>query len=720
MKKNSPTYTDHRQPISLRVKDLVSRLTLSEKVGCILHESEAVPRLGIPEYNFWSEGAHGVARAGKATVFPQTIGLAATFDVALVKRVAVAISDEARAKHHAAVKRGYRGLYSGLTLWCPNVNIFRDPRWGRGQETFGEDPYLTSRLGVAFIRGLQGNHPRYLKTIATPKHFAVHSGPESQRHTLNATPDLIDLWQTYLPAFKACIQEGGAHSIMAAYNLIGGTPCCANPVLLQQILRKEWGFSGFVVTDCGAIYSLHARQGAASSVAEASALAIKRGSDVHCGGSREGISEALATNLLTEAELDVAVTRALTARFRLGCFDPPAQVPYTKIPTSVVACKKHMKLSLEAARKSIVLLKNENGLLPLSKQVQKIHIVGPTAASIEALLGNYHGLNERLITILEGIVAKVDAAQRVIYEPGALLTDGPLGAQKLHGSVDAGKISDVVIAVVGNTPLLEGEEGDAIGSPLDGDRDDIGLPSSQEAFLRALTSRGGRIVVVLTGGGAISLPNDILEKVEALVQVWYPGQAGGTAVADVLFGDYNPGGRLPVTVYESVAQLPAYDDYRMRGRTYRYFEGEPQFSFGFGLSYTQFRYRKLRISPRSPAPTDNVTVSVDVENIGDRTGDEVAQLYLRLEEASAPVPLRQLTAFSRISLRPGERQCIKFVIEPQQRSVVNVKGSRWVEPGEISVWVGGCQPGSEERAKGSTSIRGGSFSARGSVTEIPR
>ncbi len=438
------------------------------------------------------------------------------------------------------------------------------------------------------------------------------------------------------------------------------------------------------MTDCGAIYSLHAKQGAASSVAEASALAIKSGSDVHCGGSAEGISEALATNLLTEAELDIAVTRALTARFRLGCFDPPARVPYTKIPTSVVASKKHQKLSLEAARKSIVLLKNQNGLLPLSKQVQKIHIVGPTAASIEALLGNYHGLNERLTTILEGITAKVDAAQRVIYEPGALLTDGPSGSQKLHDSVDAGKISDVVIAVVGNTPLIEGEEGDAMGSPLDGDRDRIGLPSSQEAFLRALTSRGGRIVVVLTGGGSISLPSDVLEKVEALVQVWYPGQAGGTAVADVLFGDYNPGGRLPVTVYESVAQLPAYDDYRMRGE--RIATSTESHSFRLGLG----------------------------------TGDEVAQLYIRLEEPSTPVPLRQLTGFSRISLRPAERQRIEFVIEPHQRSVVNLKGSRLIEPGRVSVWVGGCQPDCEERAKGSSEIRAGFFCAKGPITEIAR
>ena len=719
----TPPYLNPSLPVERRVEDLLSRMTLEEKVSQMMNKAAAVERLGVPEYEWWNEGLHGVARAGVATVFPQAIGLAATWDTELMHSVADVISTEARAKHNEFVRRGERGRYKGLTFWSPNINIFRDPRWGRGQETYGEDPYLTSRLGVAFVRGMQGDDPKYLKVVATPKHYAVHSGPEPERHAFDARAFERDLRETYLPAFRATVTEGGAASVMCAYNRTNGEPCCANKELLTDILRGEWKFGGYVVSDCGAITDIWKGHGFAKSEAEASALAVKAGTDLACGSEYKSLIQAVKDKLISEAEIDTALGRLLTARFRLGMFDPPELVPYARIPYSENDSPAHRALALKAARESIVLLKNERDALPLGKDVKTVAVIGPNADAPDVLLGNYNGQPSKSVTPLEGIRNKVSSATTVLYSagvppPGAKA--GPDAARALReDALSKARRADVVIMVLGITPSVEGEEMDVkLEGFRGGDRTDISLPKAQEELLREVHALGKPVVLVLMGGSALAV-NWADANVPAIVEVWYPGEEGGTALADVLFGDYSPSGRLPVTFYKSVDDLPPFDDYSMRGRTYRYFKGEPLYPFGHGLSYTKFSYAGLSVSPRVVKAGQGVRVSADVRNVGAREGEEVVELYLTDVAASAPVPLRSLQGVERVSLRPGERRRVTFTLGPRQLSIIDERGRRVVEPGEFAVTVGGKQPGFKGTADArTTGTAAGRFHVSGGAAEV--
>jgi len=667
-------------------------MTLEEKVLQMQNAAPAIERLGIPAYDWWNEALHGVARAGYATVFPQAIGLAATWDTKLMHQVADVISTEARAKHHEFIRNNQHARYEGLTFWSPNINIFRDPRWGRGQETYGEDPYLTARLGVEFVKGLQGNDPRYFKVIATPKHYAVHSGPEPERHGFDAKAYERDLRETYLPAFRATIVEGKAGSVMCAYNRTNEEPCCANTRLMTDILRGEWGFNGYVVSDCGAISDIWKGHKFAKTEAEASALAVRAGTDLTCGGEYASLIQAVKQGLITEAEIDTALKRLMTARFRLGMFDPPEMVPYARIPFSQNDTPEHRQLALQSARESIVLLKNANATLPLRKDVKSIAVIGPNADAPEVLWGNYNGRPSRLITPLAGIKNAVSADTKIVYAAGSTLAgDSPQADKMIEEAVKAARESDASVLVLGLSSKLEGEEMKVdVPGFHGGDRTDLSLPQSQEALLKAVVATGKPVVVVLLSGSAVAV-NWANDHAPAIVQAWYPGGEGGTAIADVLFGDYNPAGRLPVTFYKSVDQLPPFTDYSMQGRTYRYFKGEPLYPFGYGLSYTRFAYSNLRVN--SVKAREPVKATVDVTNTGEREGDEVVQLYLTDVAASVPVPIRTLVGFERISLRPREKRSVTFTITPRQMSLIDNNDKRVIEPGEFLISVGGSQQG---------------------------
>ncbi|HJT89401.1 MAG TPA: glycoside hydrolase family 3 C-terminal domain-containing protein [Bryobacteraceae bacterium] len=874
-------YTDTRAPFDKRVDDLVSRMTLEEKISQLMNDSPAIDRLGIPAYNWWNECLHGVARAGRATVFPESIGLAASWDTDLMLRVATAISDEARAKHQEFVRRGKRNIYQGLTFWTPNINLFRDPRWGRGMETYGEDPYLTGRMAVAFIRGLQGNDPKYLKVIATAKHYAVHSGPEPLRHSFDVPIGPHDLVDSYLPHFEAAVKEGGAYSVMCAYNSVDGQPACANTNLLGNFLRKEWGFPGYVVSDCGAVEDISGGHKFAGSAEEGAARALRAGTDLNCGVEYSNLLPAVRSGLVAESDIDRAVRRLLLARFKLGMFDPPEMVKWAQIPYSENDSLPHRRLALEAARKSIVLLKNEGAALPLSKSLKTIAVIGPNADDAREMLGNYNGTPSAPVTPLEGIRRKLPGA-RVLYARGSDLADnmpslevvppsalftseGPdrqtglkgeyfatgnfdrrahrpreltvpnsgkfvgaipdhpkplftridakidfnwwdgaprqgmddddfgvrwtgylsppvsgtyqLGAVGMNAyelyldgrlvvefngtherayqyapvklekgklypirldfheyvndasielvwsrpgevnrqeALDAARQADAVVMVLGLSPRLEGEE---MKVPVEGfqggDRVQIGLPRRQQDLLEqvAAAAEGKPLVLVLMNGSALAV-NWAREHVPAIVEVWYPGQAGGAALADVLFGDYNPAGRLPVTFYQSVDQLPPFTDYRMQGRTYRYFDGEPLYPFGYGLSYTTFAYRKLDLPKRIQAG-DEANLFVEVENTGTREGEEVVELYVKSPAGGAPI--RSLEAFQRVALRSGERKTVKFTLGPRQLSTVDAAGRRLVEPGTFEISVGGGQPG-----PGVTGTLSGKLEVEGSQKELPQ
>ena len=859
-------YLDPTLPVERRVDDLVSRMTLDEKISQMVHEAPAIDRLAVPAYNWWNECLHGVARSGRATVFPQAIGLAAAWDADLLFRVATAISDEARAKHHDFVRRGKRGIYQGLTFWSPNINLFRDPRWGRGMETYGEDPYLTGTLAVAFVKGLQGADPRYLKLVATPKHFAAHSGPEPDRHTFDAVVDERDLRMTYLPHFEMAVREGRAFSVMCAYNRMLGKACCGSSPLLTDILRKEWGFEGYVVSDCNAISDIYQTHKIVATDAEAAALAVKSGTDLNCGGVYLSLGEAVRKGFITEPEIGAAVKRLFRARFKLGMFDPAQRVPYASIPLSVVDSPPHRELALEAARKSIVLLKNEGNLLPLRKDLKTIAVIGPNADDVEVLLGNYNGTPVDPVTPLRGIREKVGATTEIIYAlgshwaenlpalsvvPSSALRSGPaagaaqglrgeyfgnrdfkgapvlartdpkvdfnwwdraprsglddddfsvrwtgylippvsgtyrLGGEGFNGfrirlenklvaefdgshqsekrcgqvkleahqpyklqveffhrssdafmrllwtvpdsrgvgddpdpareAVEAAAKADAVIVVLGLSPRLEGEEMEVpVEGFAGGDRLTLDLPALQEDLLKKIQAAGKPVVLVLLNGSALAV-NWASANVPAIVEAWYPGQAAGTALADVLFGDANPSGRLPVTFTKSVADLPPFTEYRMTGQTYRYFKGEPLYPFGYGLSYTTFEYSNLRMPESAEAGAD-IAVTVDVKNAGFRVGDEVVQLYVNDLEASVPVPVRSLQGFQRVHLQPGETRPVRFVIAPRQLSLIDKDGARVVEPGLFEVSVGGKQPGFTGPADAATT---GVLTARVEVRSRP-
>lgn len=832
-----PAYLDPSQEIDVRVDDLVSRMTLEEKISQLVNQSRAIPRLQVPQYDWWNEALHGVAGSGIATVFPEPIGLAATFDVPLIHQMAAAIGTEGRAKYNIAVRAGRRDLLEGLDFWSPNINIFRDPRWGRGQETYGEDPFLTGRMAVAFVTGLQGDDPRYLRAISTPKHFAVHSGPEPLRHTIDVVASKHDLEDTYLPAFRAAVTEGKAGSVMCAYNSVNGDPACANTFLLQDRLRRAWKFEGYVVSDCDAIDEILNEHHFTQTIVQAAAISLKAGTDNECVdsyakaiGNSDYVKylDAVSQGLVKERDVDVAVKRLFKARFRLGLFDPTEMVKYAQTPDSEIDSEAHRQLALITARESIVLLKND-GVLPLDKNIGKIAVVGSLAESVRALKGNYNGTPSHTTTALEGI-RKLFASSQVTYSPGVnflpeealvpasafstddgqsgingeyfaneefqgspilvrvdnranleslpagresltqppdlkqfsvrwtgfltppesgvyqleatgftnalwldgrivldnskLHKDGPriaaillekghryafklestvqddLGATLLWArlldnplakAVAAAKEADVVIAVVGITSQLEGEEL-RVNQPgfKGGDRTSLDLPKEEEDLLEAMTGTGKPLIVVLMNGSALAI-NWASKHASAILDAWYPGEEGGIAIAQTLSGLNNPAGRLPVTFYKGIEQLPPFEDYSMKHRTYRYFAGKPLYPFGYGLSYSQFRYSNLTLSQVNLRAGDYLSVNVDVENTSQREGDEVAQLYLNFP-ALPDAPLSALRGFERIHLAAGEVRHVHMTLNPRDLSVVKENGDRVVAEGLYRVSVGGGQP----------------------------
>jgi beta-glucosidase len=845
-----PLYLDPTASAEARAADLVARMTVDEKISQLMNAATAIPRLQVPAYEWWNECLHGVARSGAATVFPQAIGMAATFDPVLMHEVATAISDEARAKHHEYVRRGQRNRYQGLTFWSPNINIFRDPRWGRGHETYGEDPYLTGRMGVEFVQGLQGDDPQYLKVVATAKHYAVHSGPEADRHRFDARPTERDLYETYLPAFRALVQEGRVESVMSAYNRVNGDSASASQRLLIDILRRDWGFDGYVVSDCGAIDDIYKFHKIVETPERAAALGVTRGCDLECGSTYKALKGALAQGLIAENDIDVAVRRLMRARFKLGMFDPPERVRYAQIPYSVNESPEHDRLARKMADESIVLLKND-GVLPLAKTVRTIAVVGPNANELMSLLGNYYGTPSKPVTALAGIrTAAAQAGARVIYARGTNLIEGrqdpgaiaPLDAQYLrptaesaeHGlkgeyfrgkepggevmltridptidfrwyrgsptsdlvargeiaadraiddddfsarwtgqllppvsgdytlsvtgddgfrlivdgkpvidewspgprarakaatvrleagraydvrleyfesirdaevrlawqlpgakppaeeALDAARAADVVIFVGGLTADVEGEEMQ-VSYPgfAGGDRTDLALPSPQDALLRTLHDTGKPVVLVLMTGSSLGI-EWATRNLPAIVVAWYPGQQGGTAIADVMFGNTNPAGRLPVTFYRSVDDLPPFADYTMKGRTYRYFAGRPLYPFGHGLSYTKFTYSDLRVDKTQVRAGAAVTIDVAVQNSGQRHGDEVVQLYVRQLHPTRPMPIRSLRGFERVTLDAGEKRRVRFTLRPASDFAYynETKKAFVVEPAEYEIGVG--------------------------------
>lgn len=693
---SQPPYLDPERPIEARARDLVSRLTLDEKIGQMVHNAPGIPRLGIPAYDWWNECLHGVGRAGRATVFPQAIGLAATFDTDLIHRVATAISDEARAKHHTSARLDRRDRYRGLTFWSPNINIFRDPRWGRGQETYGEDPFLTASIGTAFVRGLQGDDPRYLKVAAGAKHFAVHSGPEGDRHHFDAVVSPKDLEETYLPAFEALV-AANVETVMCSYNRVDGAPACGSQELLQKILRERWGFKGHIVSDCWAIRDFDEHHKVTADNAESAAMALEAGVNLNCGNSFPSLAEAVERGLVTEAEIDASLATLLATRFRLGLFDPEEMNPYAAIPIDVVASAEHRALARAAARESLVLLKNKGGLLPLDRNLAKIYVTGPLAADAAVLMGNYNGVSEDLATILEGIVGAAGPATMVSHRQGALLDRTNLNPNDWFTGVAAD--ADVTIAVMGISNLLEGEEGAAIASPGLGDRFDIRLPENQLAFLQKLRGVAPKLVVVLLGGSPIAIP-EVQEMADAVLFAWYPGEEGGRAVADVLFGDASPSGRLPITFPKSLDDLPPYEDYAMAGRTYRYMTTEPLYPFGFGLSFTRFAYGAIELDRATLRAGESLTARVRVSNVGDRASEEVVQVYLTDLEASVDVPQASLVGFGRLSLAPGESGIFEITLEPKAMELVDEQGQRVLESGSFALTIGGASPGKRAVALG--------------------
>jgi beta-glucosidase len=670
-----------------KIKELISKMTAKEKVSQLLHQSPAIPRLGIPEYNWWNEALHGIARAGGATVFPQAIGLSATFDPQLIKRIASAISDEARAKYNLAVKNDLRIQYHGLTFWTPNINIFRDPRWGRGQETYGEDPVLAGLIGCAFVEGLQGENPEQLKTAACAKHFAVHSGPEKIKHSFNAVPGMKDLYETYLPAFKALV-DSGVESVMSAYNRTLDEACSASSFLMEEILRGKWKFKGHYVSDCWAIRDFHTLHGLTETPEESAALALNRGCDLNCGCVYEALCSALEQGLVDESKIDESLTRLLRTRFKLGMFDKHGTGPYDKIKPSVIRCREHIDLALESAHKSIVLLKNDSDILPLNREKKRILLIGPGAANLHCMLGNYHGMSPRIISVLEGLTEKIISTPQITmdYQQGCLMYSENRNTGWTVGMADK---ADVVVAVFGLDSAFEGEDGDTIASDAVGDRKHIRLPPWQLDYLKALRSRGKPLVLILTGGSPISVPYDIAD---AVLFIWYPGEQGGRAVADVLFGDVSPSGKLPVTFPHSVVELPSFDDYNMEGRTYRYMRREPLFPFGFGLTYTEFEFKRIRLSSTQISTGENVKIDTVLVNKGSRDSGQVIQVYIEKEDKNLLDPNFSLKAFKRVFVEAGKSMDVNFILESCDFETVNEAGEYILIPGKYRITIADSSP----------------------------
>ncbi len=689
-------YLNHLLPIDERVEDLISRMTIEEKISQIFNISTEIKSLNIPRYDWRNEALQGVAFVDISTIFPQAIAMAATFNEKLIESVASVIGDEARARHHEYCRRNERIRWTGITFSAPNINIVRDPRWGRCQETFGEDPYLTSRMGVAFCKGLQGSHPKYLKTSAEPKHFAVHSGPEKDRHRMDIHISKKDLYETYLPAFKACIQEANAKGIMSAYHRLYGVPCSASHYLLQEILRDKFGFKGYVISDGGAIRDIHKYHKVAEDYSEASAMALKAGCDIlnpmdimttaKLNRLKKSVLKAIKDGKLTEKVINIALKRALRARIKLGMFDPPELVPYTKIPYDIINSKKHRELARQCAQETIVLLKNEHNTLPLDiKTIDSIALIGPNANNPEAMYYPHYYTNPpEITTILEGSHNKNNGSFKIHYAKGCALIEP---AEDWNHAIQFSHSSDVIIAVLGLTGNLEGEEGHVIGETT-GDRTHLRLPKMQEKLLKELEQIKKPLILILTSGSAVATS----QNASAILEAWYSGCEGGNAIADVLFGDYNPAGRLPLTFYKSIDQLPDYRDYSMENRTYRYFKGDVLFPFGYGLSYSKFHYKNLKIKPNRIEENKNIEIKMDVLNKGPYSGDEVVQVYLGRKDLPYRVPIHELKAFKRIHIEKDHKKQVSFILDSSQFKNVNEQGDLLLEPGIVEISIGGGQP----------------------------
>jgi beta-glucosidase len=675
--------------LDARIDDVVSRLSLDEKILQMMNDAPAVDRLGIPAYNWWSEGAHGVARFGNVTVFPQPIAMAATFDPALTEKIASAIGDEARAKFNAAVKNNNRTQYGGLTFWAPNINIFRDPRWGRGMETWGEDPFLTGTMGAAFVRGLQGDDPRFLKAAACAKHYAVHSGPEGKRHVFDAEPSKKDFFETYLPAFRMLVQDAHVEAIMCAYNRTYSEPCCGSKYMLTDILRDKWGFRGHIVTDCDAVQDIYESQHLAKDAAEASAMAVKAGVNLNCGNSFKSLKEAVERGLIAEADIDKNLKILFRTRFKLGLLDPQDAVPFNKIGAEVVNSPKHRQLAYQSALESIVLLKN-NGVLPLKNTVKQLFLVGPNAADVDVMLGNYNGVSSSIITIMEGLAGKVSQGTRFEYRKGFLLDQdnkNPINYAQYEANG-----AEVTIVAMGISPLFEGEEGESLLSSVKSDRVDLEIPKCQIDFLKKIReNRTKPLIAVITGGSPLNLA-EVMNIADAVLFVWYPGEEGGNAIADVILGNASPSGKLPITFPKSVSQLPPYEDYGMKGRTYRYMEQEPLFPFGFGLSYAKFEFSDIKVDQKEITASGSVHVSATVANKGAVESDEVVQLYLTQQIAGLQCPLYSLKGFTRVHLKAGESTKVDFTLNAEKLMVVNNDGEQMLVPGKVTITIADAAP----------------------------
>lgn len=685
------THREERARAREKAKKLVAQMTLMEKASQLRYDAPAIERLGIPAYNYWNEALHGVARAGVATMFPQAIGMAAGFDEEGMQKVGDIIATEGRAKYNEFSKHGDRDIYKGLTFWSPNINIFRDPRWGRGHETYGEDPYLTSRLGVRFVQGLQGEG-EYLKAAACAKHFAVHSGPEGIRHEFDAEVSMKDLWETYLPAFEALVKEADVEAVMGAYNRTNGEPCCGHHYLMEEVLRQKWDFDGHYVSDCWALNDFHERHMITKTPRESAALALKCGCDVNCGVTYLHLLGAYEDGLVTEEEITKAAERMLTARYLLGLFDGSE---YDEIPYEVVECKEHVEAALDMARKGTVLLKND-GTLPLRREnLKTIGVVGPNANSRAALVGNYHGTSSRYITVLEGIQDEVGEEVRVLYSEGCHLykerMEGLAWRQdRISEAVIVAEHSDVVIVCVGLDETLEGEEGDAGNMAASGDKVSLHLPKCQEELIEAVTAVGKPVIVVLMAGSAIDL-NYAEENCSGILQAWYPGARGGKAIAEILFGKVSPSGKLPVTFYRSTEDLPEFTDYSMKGRTYRYLEKEPLYPFGYGLSYGDIRITHARVT-NPVTKTSDIELEIEVENKGRIAADEVVQVYIKDLDSPLAVRNHSLCGFTRVSLAPGEKKVVGMRVANSAMSVVDEQGERHIDSTRFALYVGTCQP----------------------------
>ena len=702
-------------------KKLVSQMTIEEKMSQMLYDSPAIERLNIPEYNWWNEALHGVARAGEATMFPQAIGMAAAFDDKMLKEIGDIVSTEGRAKFNQFLKKNDRGIFKGLTYWAPNVNIFRDPRWGRGHETFGEDPYLTSKLGVAYIKGLQGEDTEHLKSAACAKHFAVHSGPEADRHYFDAQVNDQDLYDTYLYAFKECVKEGKVEAVMGAYNRVNGAPACGNKRLLKDVLRDEWGFEGHVVSDCWAILDFHEHHKVTDTVAESAAMAVNNGCDLNCGTAFLHMKEAYEQGLVTEETITAVVERLMEVRIRLGMMeDYPS--PYDEIPYERVECKEHVEKALEAARRSMVLLKND-GLLPLDKnKIKSIAVIGPNANSRDALIGNYTGTSSEYITVLEGIQRYVGNDIRVYSAEGCHLWKDKVESlarvkDRFAEAIIAAEQADVVVMCLGLDAFLEGEEGDAGNEYASGDKIDLRLPGLQQELLEKITAVGKPVVLVLLAGSAMDL-SWAQDNVDAIVDAWYPGARGGKVVAEVLFGETAPNGKLPVTFYSSTDELPDFKDYSMNNRTYRYYKGTPLYPFGYGLSYTDIEYKNARMNKTEGNIGDCFTVEVEVKNNGKYKVHEAVQLYVKDIEASTRVPNWQLRGIENVCLEAGETKKVSMSISTRDFALITENGECVVEPGTFLIAVGGQQP--DERSSNLTGKKVDCFEVRlnGDITKV--